>query len=53
MEYSLGRVGLGVIFPDFHPKERRDLCPYLILIRSVIVSVLDEYFSSARLVLLY
>ena len=49
----IGEVGLGVIFPDFHPEERRDLCPYLILIRSVIVSVLDEYFSSARLVLLY
>ena len=43
-----GRSSLGVVFPDFHPapspQGRRDFCPYLTLIGSVVALVRDGNF---------
>ena len=52
----LGGRGLGVLFPDFHqphlPEGRKDFCPYLALIGSIVASVHDKNFLYARLILL-
>ena len=49
-----GAWGLySVISFQLHlPEGRRDFCPYLALIRSVMVSIHDGNFLSARLILL-
>ena len=47
----------GILFNDFHPqlqlpKRRKDFCPYLDLIGSVLTSMHVGYFLSARLTLM-
>ena len=47
--------GILGLFPWFSsqlhlPRERRDSCPYLVLIRNVMTLVPDGYFLSARLI---
>ena len=58
-EYSVGRRDLGgshslilTPVPTFQ-RESRDFCPYLSLIGSVMASVLDGNFLSARLIILH
>ena len=56
VEYSLRREEFGGRFPCFSsqlhiPEGRRDFCPYLALMGSVMALVHDGDFSSARLIL--